>query len=197
MTTTARSASSRTSDVAYIAVFAALIIVLGVVSVPVGVAGIPIVLQNAAILLAALVLGPRRGFLTAALFLLIGIALPVLAGGRTVLQAAGGPSVGYLLGYLIAPLVAGAIALFAAGKSKPAQVLWFAIAGVAGLAIQYLCGSVGLMVRSDLSLGAALAAQLPFLPGDSIKVVAVVLIAAGVHSAFPRLLAVHSRRREL
>lgn len=48
----ASSASrSTTMDLAYIAVFAALIIVLGFLSIPVGGAGVPIVLQNAAIIL--------------------------------------------------------------------------------------------------------------------------------------------------
>ena len=56
-------------DVAYIAVFAALIIALAFVAIPVGAAGVPIVLQNAAVILAGLILGRTRGFLTALLFL--------------------------------------------------------------------------------------------------------------------------------
>lgn len=99
MTTTAsRTSRSSIQDLAYIAVFAALIIVLAFVSIPVGAAGVPVVLQNAAIVLAGLVLGGRRGFLAAALFLFLGlIGLPVLAGGRTTLAALAGPTVGLSL----------------------------------------------------------------------------------------------------
>ena len=61
------------------------------------------------------------------------------------------------------------------------------LAAFAGLAIQYVLGAAGLMVRSDLSLGAAAAAQVPFLIPDSVKMVAISLIAAAVHTAFPDL----------
>ena len=105
-----RRGNATAQDIALIAVFAAIIIVLGFVSIPVGAAGVPIVLQNAAVILAGLVLGRRRGFLTAAVFLLVGLALPVLAGGRTVIAALGGPTVGYLVGYLVSAYVAGALA---------------------------------------------------------------------------------------
>ena len=128
-------------DVAYIAVFAALIIALAFVAIPVGAAGVPIVLQNAAVILAGLILGRTRGFLTALLFLGLGlIGLPVLAGGKTTLAA---------------------------------------------LACQYLCGSVGMMFRADMSFGQALAVNVPFLIPDLIKAACAVAIASGVHLSLP------------
>ena len=63
-----------------------------------------------------------------------------------------------------------------------------AIAGIVGLAIQYFCGSIGLMVRSGMSFGAAILAQVPFIVPDLIKVVVMVVIAIGVHAAFPDLM---------
>ena len=110
MTTTTPSGARGTSvatDIAYIAVFAALISVLGFVAIPIGSAGVPIVLQNVATILAGLVLGGRRGFFATGLFLLISIAFPVLAGGRTLIQAFAGPTIGYLLGYLLGAAAAG------------------------------------------------------------------------------------------
>lgn len=62
------------SDLAYVAVFTALVIVLAFVSIPVGTAGVPIVLQNAAIILAGLVLGGKRGLAVGLLFLFLGLA---------------------------------------------------------------------------------------------------------------------------
>ena len=44
------------------------------------------------------------------------------------------------------------------------------------------------MVRSDMSFGAAIVAQGPFIVPDLIKVAVVVAIASGVHAAFPDLM---------
>ncbi|AZA10678.1 biotin transporter BioY [Corynebacterium gerontici] len=173
-------------DLAYIAVFAALIIVFAFVSIPVGAAGVPIVLQNAIVILAALVLGPKRGFLATALFLGIGLlGIPVLAGGRSTLAALAGPTVGYIVGYLVAAFVAGAIAYRATRGGS--AILTLAIAGLAGLAIQYLFGTFGLMLRADMAFMPALAVNGPFIIPDLIKVAAAVGIASGVHAAFPDL----------
>lgn len=188
------STKSTTTDLAYIAVFAALIIVMAFVSIPVGTAGVPIVMQNAMIILAGLILGGRRGFLATALFLLLGIVgIPVLAGGRSTLAALAGPTVGYLVGYLISAWVAGIIAYRSPRAKGPMTAIMIA-AGIAGLAIQYICGVVGLIARAHLSFGAALAAQVPFLLPDFIKIVVAALIAVAVHSAFPDLIARRARR---
>lgn len=176
-------------DLAYIAVFAALIIVLAFVSIPIGAAGVPIVLQNAAVLLAGLVLGGRRGGLAATLFVGLGlIGLPVLAGGRTTLAALAGPTVGYILGYIVSATVAGLIAYRAPRKNRVGQIIVFTVAAVVGLLLQYLCGALGLVFRADLSFTEAGLAQLPFIIPDLGKFALMVLIAVGVHSAFPDLL---------
>lgn len=193
MTTTSRNArSSRAAveDLAYIAVFAALVIVLAFVSIPIGAAGVPIVLQNAAIVLAGLVLGGRRGFLVAALVLLLGlIGLPVLAGGRTTLSAIAGPTVGYLVGYLVSAFVAGVLAYRAASRNRGQQILWFSLAAVVGLLLQYLFGAIGLTIRAGMSFTEAVIMQGGFLGPDAAKFTLMVLIALGVHAAFPDLLA--------
>ena len=145
-------------DVAYIAVFAALIIALAFVAIPVGAAGVPIVLQNAAVILAGLILGRTRGFLTALLFLGLGlIGLPV----------------------------AGSIAYLAPRGNRKALTIYLALGAIAALACQYLCGSVGMMFRADMSFGQALAVNVPFLIPDLIKAACAVAIASGVHLSLP------------
>ncbi|MGZ7496842.1 biotin transporter BioY [Corynebacterium sp. ZY180755] len=179
---------SKALDLAYIAVFAALLIVLAFVSIPVGTAGVPIVLQNAAIILTGLVLGARRGFLATGLFLLLGLfGLPVLAGGRSTLAALAGSTIGYVVGYLISVAVVGTIA-YLAPRSSAQRFSAFALAGIAGMAIQYLCGIVGLHLRAQLDWAPAFAAQIPFLLPDMVKTGVAVVIAHGVHSAFPHLI---------
>ena len=182
--------NSPATTIAYVAVFTALIIVFAFVSIPSPTAGVPIVMQNAVIVLAGLVLGGRRGLYVGLLFLVLGlVGLPVLAGGRSALSALAGPTVGYIVGYVLAPFVAGLIAYRAPRRNKSALVGFLIVAAIAGLAVQYLCGSIGLVVRNGIDLGAALAAQVPFLLPDLIKMAVMVAIATAVHAAFPDLMA--------
>ncbi|QYH19601.1 biotin transporter BioY [Corynebacterium aquatimens] len=182
------SKNTTATDIAYIAVFAAIIIVLGFLAIPVGAAGVPIVLQNAAVILAGLVLGRRRGLATAAIFLLVGLALPVLAGGRTTIAAIGGPTVGYLVGYLVSAWVAGAIAYTAPFRTnRGATIGILIVAGYVALFFQYLFGVFGMMWRLDMTFGAAWAAQVPFLLPDAGKIALMIAIALAVHAAFPDL----------
>ena len=181
MATSSSASRSYTRDIAYIAVFAALIVALGFFSIPLA-AGVPIVLQNIACILAGLILGPRRGALAVALFLLLGlVGLPVLPGGRTVLSALSGPTVGYFVGYLLSAFVAGLITW-----SSPRKQPGLSIAVVVGVLIQYTCGTIGLVLRGT-DLTAALKIQVPFLIPDAIKAVVAVSIAAAVHLALPDL----------
>lgn len=179
----------RGTDLAYIAVFAALIIVLAFVMIPVGVVGIPIVLQNAAVVLAGLVLGGRRGGLAATLFVGLGLlGLPVLAGGRSTLQALAGTSIGYVVGYIVSAFVAGTIAYRSPRRHRAGRLLVFGVAALAGLLTQYVCGALGLVLRADLTITEAALAQIPFIVPDLIKFALMVGIALGVHAAFPDLM---------
>ena len=137
--------------------------------------------------------GPRRGFYATGLFLLIGLFLPVLAGGRTTIFALGSPTIGYVLSYLVAVPVAGVIAARVVDKPKAVKAALFAVAGYLGLAIEYVMGAIGLMFRADLDAAGAAKAQLPFIPTDAIEMAVMVAIAIGVHTAFPHLLRKESR----
>ena len=176
-------------DIVYIAVFAALIIAFAFVAIPVGSAGVPIVAQNAVIILAGLVLGPRRGLLAVLLFLLISVALPVLAGGGTLIAKGGGPTIGYLVSYPFSALFAGALAYAGPARSRAARLTGSIAGGVVGLLTQYLLGSLGLVARGDLEFLPALASNAPFIVPDALKIVVAVVIAVGVHAAFPKLVA--------
>ncbi len=179
-----------TTDLALIAVFAALIAVFSVVpGVPVG--PVPITLQTLAVILSGLVLGPWRGFAAAALYLLVGFAgLPVFAGGTGGLGVLGKPSIGYLLSFPIAALLAGAFARWLAGPERRARFLWLFLSGFgASVLIVHPAGILGLMVVAKMGVNAAIATDLVFWPGDVVKNLVAAAIAVAVHKAFPALLA--------
>ena len=83
-------------NLTHIALFAALIAVLGLVPQIDLMAGVPITAQSLGIMLCGTVLGARRGALAVLLFLLlVAVGLPLLSGGRGGLGVFAGPSVGF------------------------------------------------------------------------------------------------------
>ncbi|WP_448850945.1 biotin transporter BioY [Corynebacterium sp. 335C] len=174
-------------DAVLIAAFAALIIVLGAVSIPIGGLGVPIVLQNMGMVLVGLLLGWKRGTLCVILFLAVGlVGVPNLAGFRTTLSALPGPTVGYLVGYIVTALVVGLLTMYRP-RNTVAQIGLFIVAGIIGVMFQYLCGSVGLVIVNGMEFPAAVASNAAFILGDVVKVVIAAVIAAPVLRAIPSL----------
>lgn len=186
-------ASAKTTpatDLALIAVFAALIAAFSLTpAIPVA-GGVPITLQTLAVVLAGLVLGPVRGFLAALLYVLVGMAgLPVFAGGTGGLGALIKPSIGYLIAFPLGALVAGALARLFVGWKGPRQYLGFFLAGLTASLVIHALGIVGLVAVAKLTPVAAFVADLAFWPGDLVKMFAAAAVAVAVHRAFPALLA--------
>lgn len=181
-------------DLAQVAVFAAIIVVLGLLPAvyPFGNA-VPITAQSLGVMLAGAVLGARKGGLAVLLFLaLVAIGLPVLAGGRGGLGVFAGPTVGYLIGYPIAAVAVGAMTEAMGTPYRVGPGIGINVLG--GVLLLNLLGVIGMMLRADLSVGAALLAAAPFMPGDLAKAVIAAFVAKGVHSAYPGL--IRSRRAE-
>lgn len=181
---------SRAGDLALVAVMAGLVAVCAIAPpVPTGV-GVPITLQTFGVLLAGLVLGARRGAAAVALYVVVGLAgVPVLAGGSGGLGVLAGPTIGYLLGFVPAAAVAGAVARLA-WRVRPRWRFAVLAAGglAAGLLVVHPAGIAGLVVRAGMTPAAALAADLAFVPGDVVKALVAAAVAAGVLRAFPELL---------
>jgi biotin transport system substrate-specific component len=149
---------------------------------------VPLTLQTFGVLFTGAVLGSLRGAAATGLYLLIGVmGYPVFAMGSdgiyrsgldTIVSIDGGSVVlgttgGYLLGFLVAAAVVGALAERGwdrrLGSSVGAMVI--------GSLIIYACGVTWLAVAADLGVTDALAFGLwPFLPGDILKL----LVAAGL-----------------
>ena len=178
-----------TAGRAFSAVFAALIAAYALVpGVPVG--PVPITLQTLGVALAGLVLGPWRGFAATALYLAVGFAgLPVFAGGASGLGVLAKPSIGYLLSFPVAALVAGLLARWLSGRNPRLRFLWLCLAGLgASILIIHPAGLIGLMTILHIDFAKALAIDIVFWPGDVAKNLAAAAVALAVHKAFPALL---------
>ena len=140
---------------------------------------VPVTMQTLAVLLSGVALGARAGSLSQLVYLLVGLmGLPVFSGG-------GGPayimtpSFGYLLGFILAPAVVGAIL----GKSEISALKAF-IAALTGTAAIYAVGfpylAFYLTVVTEKPDALRLAIQagvLVFLPGDILKCLLLALVA--------------------
>lgn len=182
-------------DLALVATFAALIAVLGLPgAIQVG-GGVPITLQTLGVMLAGAVLGARRGALAVLVFLgLVALGLPLLSGGRGGLAVFAGPSAGYLIGWVLGAFVVGV----ATDRMAPGfRMLPAALAAVVGgIIVVYAIGVPVVAARTHVSLPAALASSLAFLPGDLIKVALSTAVASAVHRALPGVVARPRRARD-
>ena len=95
--------SSKTLDLAYIALSAALMAICSWLVIPVT---IPFTLQTFALFLTLGLLGGRRGTIAVIVYLLLGlIGLPVFSGFTGGIGRFAGPTGGYLFGFLLGALV--------------------------------------------------------------------------------------------
>lgn len=165
-------------SLAHIALFAALIAVLGFVPQIMLPFGVPITAQSLGIMLCGTVLGARRGALAVLLFLaLVALGLPLLSGGRGGLGVFASPTVGFLLGFPVAAFVAGLVTEKLRLAILPAAAIGAFLGGVIAL---YAFGIPGLALMLDKPLGEAALMVTAFLPGDLIKVVLAALITQGI-----------------
>lgn len=175
----------RTKDIAHIALFAALMVVLGMVP-PIALAflPVPITAQTLGVMLAGSILGARRGALAELLFLvMVAIGLPVLAGGHGGLGVLLGPTGGYVVSWVPAAFVIGLLTQLAwrrygLGRAIAANV-------VGGIGVVYAIGIPWSAVSAGLPLGPTALASAVFLPGDLVKVVIASVTAVAVRRAYP------------
>lgn len=168
-------------ELARVAVFAALIIVLGTVTVPLP-GGVPITAQTLGVMLAGAVLGSRRGPLAVLVVLVLAaVGLPVLAGGRGGVGVFIGPTAGYLLGWVVGAFVIGLIV-----HRHRLALLRVAIGTVVGgIVVVYLFGIPVQAAVLGIDLGATAVSSLAFLPGDLLKAGAATALTLALHRAYP------------
>lgn len=143
---------------------------------------VPITGQTFAVLLGAAALGPLRGSSAQSLYVLLGIVgLPVFTEASAGIQVIAGPTGGYLIGFVVASAVVGALARRGADR----HVLGTVIAFAAGSAVIYALGVPWLILTTGMGLGEGLwLGAGVFLVGDTLKA----LLAGGLLPSAWRLL---------
>lgn len=165
-------------NITRMALFAALMGAFAFVSFPFPLSPAPVTLQVLGVFLAGIMLGPAWGAGAMVLYLVAGaVGAPVFAGGSAGIGVLLGPTGGYLLSYPLAAFVIGAILHrgFDTRDIKTASLPLLVGALVAGTAIIYLLGIVGLMIAGGLGpVEAFVSGAAVFLPAEAAKIAAAV-----------------------
>ena len=174
-------------SIALVALFAALLGVMGLIpkiDLPLGV---HISIQTLGVMLAGCLLGPWRG-LQAMLVFLVAVAagLPLLSGGRGGLGVFMAPTTGYLVGWTAAAFVTGWL-MALLPKSTPLRAAGsaFVASAVGCIAVLYAFGIAGLVWIAKLPLTQALWVNVAFIPGDLIKCALTALVVHSIARAMP------------
>lgn len=169
--------ASLATDLALVAGFAILIGVFAQLTIPLPFTPVPISGQTFAVLIGGAALGARRATLGSVLYLGLGlVGVPWFAGGAAGLHVAADPTFGYLVGFIAASALVGALAERGLDRTP-----WtMALVMVVGNTVIYAFGVSVLAVALHVGPAKALAlGMVPFLPGDAIKLVLAVALLPG------------------
>lgn len=160
------------------ALFACILAVFSIISIPIGITQVPVTLQVFVVFLIAMILGPKLGALSCAIYLLIGaVGLPVFAGASGGLGVLFGPSGGYLIAFPVAAFLGGSrCSRRALTKRKDLVKLSLAVSVallvIYGIGVLWLTLYLRVTPYDGLLLGAV-----PFVPFDVVKAIFAVPVA--------------------
>lgn len=155
------------------ALFTALLCITAPFTINIG--PIPISLATFTVYLASLILGWKGGTLAVAAYLVLGaVGLPVFSNFIGGFERLIGPTGGYLIGYIPCALTVGLIS----DAAKKYRHVFNILGMILGTALLYALGTIWYMFISGNPLGYSLSVcVVPFLAGDSIKMICATAVA--------------------
>ena len=158
-----------TQQMALVAIMTALTCILAPFSLPIG--PVPISLTNLVIYFSLYLLGWKLGTLSYVIYLLIGlVGVPVFSGFTAGPAKLFGPTGGYLIGFIPMAIICGFA--FEKFSNHGMQIVGLAI----GTIVAYIFGTAWLAIEAHLTFyQALLAGVIPYIPGDLVKIILVVL----------------------
>ena len=161
-------------DLALVIGAAAITGIAAQVSIPLPFTPVPISLQTFTVLLSGAALGPLRGGAAMLLYLLAGMAgVPWFSEQRSGFDF---PSFGYIIGFVLAGVVVGALARRGADRTVPGTVAIMLLGNllIYALGVPWLMASLAVDLGKGLELGAT-----PFLLGDGLKIALAAAVLPG------------------
>lgn len=167
-----------TYQMAVTALMAALMCILGPISVPIG--PIPISLTNLVVYFSVFLLGTKLGTLSYVIYLALGaVGLPVFSAYSGGLAKIAGPTGGYLIGFIFMAIISGVFIEKSGGKILP-SVLGMVI----GTLVDYLLGTIWFVILMKCGFWYALTVCVfPFVIGDGIKIAIALALGGALRKA--------------
>lgn len=138
----------------------AFVCILSAVPLGINILGVAATLQTFAIAFAGFVLGAKRGAAVAALYVVIGLILPVYSNMTSGFGILLGPTGGFLFGFILLACLCGLTWRFKHFLAKVGLAM-------AGIAVCHGLGLLQFVLVTDMdAVGAVLAVSLPYLPKD-------------------------------
>ena len=150
-----------------VVLFSGLTIIAAKIRIPLPWTPVPITLQTVPVLLSGIWLGSIRGSLSQWIYIGLGIiGLPVFASDPVGFSVFLSPTAGYLIGFLIAPLLAGWLYRYSHQKwYSSAGILWISSLIIFAFGLSNLIFFHGFSVSKALQVG-----FYPFIIGDLLKI---------------------------
>ena len=162
-------------QMAMIGVMTAVTCIAAPFSIPIPVSPVPLSLTTFILYLSVYILGTRNAFISYVIYLLLGlVGLPVFSGFSGGFAKLAGPTGGYLIGFLFMIPLTG-ILFEKTGKSFWKQF------GAMVLGTVWLCLQLNLDFIGGLGVGV-----IPYLPGDTAKIILAALIGPVIVKALKR-----------
>lgn len=175
-----RGQTIKIQDITMIGLMAALICILGPLSITLPFTPVPISFTNLALYFVVMVAGWKRGTISYLVYLLIGaVGLPVFSGFGGGLAKIAGPTGGYLAGFLFLAFISGFFV-----EKFPNNYLFIALGMILGTAVTYAFGTIWLCGQMHLTFVQGLyAGVIPYLPGDAVKIILGILGGSAVRKS--------------
>ena len=175
---------SRTLQITFTALFAAIIAVLTIIPIPFNFLGVPMTLQTFAVAFCGFMIGWKLGLGAVGIYIFMGaIGVPVFSNFGAGFQKLIGPTGGFIYGFLIMVFFCGLSFYF---KHRVLRWVFGILLGVVGLLFCHLCGVLQLAAVNGISVAAAMkGASLPFLPKDIVSVVLAYALALPIRRRLP------------
>lgn len=171
--------SHKTVQMAETALMSAVLCILAPLAIPLPFSPVPLTMGSFAVYVTAAVLGPGKGTLSVALYLLLGMAgLPVFSGFSGGIGVLAGPTGGYVIGYIPCALLVG----WLVGRYR-CRTVGTIFAMVTGTIVCYVFGTAWVLIimGGTYTLAqAVLVCIVPYLVFDAMKIVLAAMIAVEV-----------------
>ena len=168
-------------DLCAVALCTAVTVIMAQISIPMPL-GVPMTMQTFAVMLAAIILGAKKGAAATLVYMLLGsIGLPVFSNFTGGAQCLVGPTGGFILSF---PLMAYIIGLGA--KRYYERKSLFILSLIAGTAVNYLIGVLMFAFVTGGTLAAGFAAcVMPFIPTTIIKMILAAVLGLKIRKRLP------------